>query len=60
MKKGGLKVYKVSQVAEMMELSQKTIRRMIRGKRIPYHKIGGSVRISHDDIETVLQNTRIK
>ena len=42
---------KVSQVADRMQLSESSIRRMIKTQKIPHRWVGGAIRIHRDFIE---------
>lgn len=45
-----MKMLKVDQVAKELQLSVRTVRRLIEDELIPVHRIGRSVRISEDDL----------
>jgi len=40
----------VNEAAKRLQLSTKTVRRLINRKELPHHRIGRAVRISHDDL----------
>ena len=50
------KYYKISKMAEMLDVSEKTLRRMIADRRIKAVRIGGSVRIPHSELHKMIQD----
>lgn len=46
------------QCAQVCELSLRTVDSLLQQGILPCTRIGRSVRISHDDIETMIQNLR--
>lgn len=42
----------VGQIAERWLCSTKTIRRLIRSKKLIAHRVGNQFRVSHDDLRT--------
>ena len=49
--------YKIKAVAKLLDLSEKTIRRWIREGKLKAVKIGGSIRISKDEIANIIKPT---
>ena len=45
-------------VADRLAVSQRHVRRLIDRAELPVHRIGGSVRISEDDLARYLASTR--
>jgi len=52
------KLLTVKVVAERLNLSTRTIRRMIGRGELPAHRLGSAVRISEDDLESCLYRVR--
>lgn len=52
--------YKVQEVADLTGISSKTIYGLIREKKFPATKIGGSVRVQVDRLHSWLENHTIK
>jgi excisionase family DNA binding protein len=48
----------IQQVADRLNLSTKTIRRMIANGRLPSHRIGRSIRVQPGDLATLLHLSR--
>ncbi len=53
-----MKMLTVEQVANDLQLSVRTVRRLIEDGSIPVHRIGRSLRISEDDLDRYLAATR--
>lgn len=53
-------LYTVDQAAEYLKVSTKTIRRLIKAKKIVASKVGGAWRIKRQDIEIYLNSTKNK
>ena len=49
--------YKISEIAEGVALSEKTIRSLISYGKITAIKVGGSVRIPHSELEKILSGS---
>lgn len=47
--------YSIKTVAKMFEISESTLRRVLRDRGIQVVRIGGSVRISNSDIENLFE-----
>jgi excisionase family DNA binding protein len=48
----------VDQVAGFLAVSPKTVRRMIKDGRLPYHRISGGVRVSAADLDGYIAASR--
>lgn len=46
--------YKISEIAELVSLSEKTIRSLISSGKITAIKVGGSVRVPHEELVRIL------
>ncbi|NDR55663.1 MULTISPECIES: helix-turn-helix domain-containing protein [Aliiruegeria] len=53
-----MKMLKVEQVAKELQLSVRTVRRLIEEGVIPVHRIGRSVRVSEDDLKRYIASCR--
>lgn len=51
--------YTVADLAEMLQVQEITIRRMIRRGQIPVHKIGRAFRFRRSDVEDFLARCRV-
>ncbi len=47
--------YSVKRVANMFEISEKTLRRIIRNRKIELIRIGGSIRLSESEIPKLFE-----
>ena len=47
--------YRVSEIAELVSLTEKTIRSLISRGAITAIKVGGSVRVPHSELEKILK-----
>jgi excisionase family DNA binding protein len=54
----GPRLFSVVVVADRLGLSVKTVRRMITRGDLPAHRIGKLLRVSEQDLETLLAHTR--
>ena len=52
------KLLTIKVVAKRLDLSIRTIRRMIDRGKLPAHRVGSAVGISEDDLETCLYRVR--
>lgn len=50
----------IPEVARLLKISVAGVRRLQQGRRLPFLKIGGSVRFSKNDIVTYLEKQRIE
>jgi len=48
--------YSVASLAQMLDLDQKTLRRMITNGKIKSKRIGGSVRIPHAELQKLIRD----
>ena len=51
----GQQYYSVKTVAKMFEISEKTLRRIIRDREIELIRIGGSIRLSESEISKLFE-----
>jgi len=58
MKKEGDIMLTKKQVMEQLNISLSTIDRLIRGGKLPSHKMGKAVRIKQSDVERYIEETR--
>lgn len=49
----------ISEVAELLKISAWTVRRLQRQRKIPFVKIGGSVRFKRSDLTAYLERRRV-
>ena len=52
------KFYNVNEVAEILNISARTVRNLCYSGEISHNKIGGQIRISQTDLETYLKETK--
>jgi excisionase family DNA binding protein len=58
---GGLADYlKIPEVARRLDVSEPTVRRMVKGGRLPSVFIGGAYRVSEADLEEFLENAKVQ
>lgn len=50
------KYFSIASLAVQFDLSQKTIRRMITEGRLKAKRIGGSIRISHEELSKIIRD----
>ena len=50
----------IAEVAELLKISVPSVRRLQQGRRIPFHKVGGSVRFAKEDIASFLTKNRVE
>ena len=51
----GQQYYRLAKVAELFDVSEKTLRRMITNRQLKAKRIGGSIRIPHDELAKVVR-----
>ena len=51
-------MHSVTLVAERLDVSDKTVRRLIARGELPVHRIGHSLRVSEDDLQAFLRQRR--
>lgn len=49
---------RVSEIAERLSLSQSKIYELVESGALPHHKIGGSIRVSEEQLARYLDSTR--
>jgi len=52
------RLYSVRQVAELLGISTKTVRRRIRDRELMVHRVGRQIRISEDDYRSYVAGRR--
>ncbi len=52
----GVRLLVIGEVAELLRCSERTIRRWVRGGRLPVVRIGGAVRFRADDVAALLRS----
>lgn len=50
----------LADVARSLNISQISVRRLQQRRRIGFHKVGGSIRFTKNDIESFLAKTRVE
>lgn len=51
----GQQYFRLSKVARMLDLSEKTLRRMIANRQLKAKRIGGSIRIPHEELSKIIK-----
>jgi len=58
-KRGGVgKFYSINEIAELLDLSSRTVRRAIERKELIAHKLGRAVRIAEGDLKAFIARHR--
>ncbi len=52
------KYYTLQEVAELLKVTEKTIRNLIKSGQLPASQVGNRYRIAHSDLQTYLLKTR--
>jgi len=50
----------IEQAADRIQMSERYVRRLVAERRIPFHKLGRSVRISAADLATFVEANRVE
>lgn len=50
----------IGDVAKLLKVSPSTVRRLKQGRRLPFIKVGGSIRFAKDDIVEFLKHERVE
>jgi excisionase family DNA binding protein len=50
----------IPEVAAFLKVSPSGVRRLVYGRQLSFHKVGGSIRISLGDIQSYLERQRIR
>lgn len=50
----------IKEVAKLLTVSMSSVRRLQQGRRLPFIKVGGSVRFTKDDILDFLKKQRVE
>jgi len=48
------------EMAEMLKISKAGVYRLTNGRKIPFHKVGGSIRFDKEDILKYLEQNKIE
>jgi excisionase family DNA binding protein len=48
----------INQVADTLNVSTKTVRRMIKGRQLHFHRVATSIRVSQEDLRAFINSTR--
>jgi len=48
----------IAAVAKHLGISGRTVRRLLEDRKIAFHRVGGSIRVTPADLEIYLRNTR--
>ena len=51
----GQQYYRLAKVAELFDVSEKTLRRMITNRQLKAKRIGSSIRIPHDELAKIVR-----
>ena len=51
----GQQYYRLAKVAELFDVSEKTLRRMITNRQLKATRIGGSIRIPHEELAKIVR-----
>lgn len=54
-----MKLLKINQVADMVGLAEKTLRKHVANRQIPYVKIMGALRFDEQEIESWIESKRV-
>ena len=57
---GPIELLTTREVAELLKVSLSSVRRLQQGRRLPFIKVGGSVRFARSDILEYLQKGRVE
>lgn len=52
----GQQYYRLAKVALLFDVSEKTLRRMITNRQLKAKRIGGSIRIPHDELTKIVRD----
>ena len=52
--------YTINQLAELLEVAEITVRRMVRDGQITFYRIGSQIRINRADVENYLEQVRVE
>jgi len=55
----GIALFTITQAAEFLTISVSGVRRLQQARRIPFFKVGGSLRFAKDDLESYLARQRV-
>ena len=55
-----LELLTIPEVARLLKLSVPSVRRLQQQRRIPFFKVGGTIRFNKSDVATYLMNRRVE
>lgn len=55
-----IEMFTIKDVAELLKVSQSSVRRLQQGRHLPFVKIGGSIRFAKSDIVEYLKKGRVE
>ncbi|MGY3388322.1 excisionase family DNA binding protein [Bradyrhizobium sp. USDA 3311] len=58
--KSDVELLNITEVAKLLSISTSSVRRLQQGRRIPFIKVGGSVRFSKEDVRAYLAKQRVE
>jgi len=50
----------IKDVAELLKVSQSSVRRLQQGRHLPFIKVGGSIRFAKSDVAEYLEKERVE
>jgi excisionase family DNA binding protein len=53
-----IQLLSVPQVAGILNVSIKTVRRLLGGEQLHFHRVGSTIRVSRDDLRAYVNGTR--
>jgi excisionase family DNA binding protein len=56
---GDMKLYTIAEAAELLRISRTSCYRLVYSGELAVHRVGGSLRISHDDLIAYLEFVRV-
>lgn len=55
-----VEIITITEAAKLLKVSVSTVRRLLDGRCIPFHKVGGSIRLTVDDLLSYLRQHRVE
>ena len=55
----GFELFTYTELSKLLKISISTLQKYVSAKKIPYHKIGGNVRFTMDDIQEWLEEKKV-
>jgi excisionase family DNA binding protein len=50
----------IKEVAQLLKISQSSVRRLQQGRHLPFYKVGGGIRFAKSDIVEYLKKQRVE